>query len=111
MRLNALAREVNPAEWMPSSLVTRMRGRESDIKKAARRLFIKCEIAVMSAEFLIFSAPQHSLQRGCELVGASRFERPTTRTPSEYATGLRHAPTSLIFLCGDNHCRLATFSI
>jgi len=27
------------------------------------------------------------------LVGASRFERPTTRTPSEYATGLRHAPT------------------
>ncbi len=31
----------------------------------------------------------------CRLVGASRFERPTTRTPSEYATGLRHAPTSL----------------
>src|SRR5512134_1388473 len=28
-----------------------------------------------------------------KLVGASRFERPTTRTPSEYATGLRHAPT------------------
>ena len=25
-------------------------------------------------------------------VGASRFERPTTRTPSECATGLRHAP-------------------
>src|SRR5690242_21054357 len=41
----------------------------------------------------------HSWQHGCELVGASRFERPTTRTPSEYATGLRHAPTCLVFLC------------
>src|SRR5438093_9581541 len=27
------------------------------------------------------------------VVGASRFERPTTRTPSECATRLRHAPT------------------
>lgn len=27
------------------------------------------------------------------MVGASRFERPTSRTPSECATGLRHAPT------------------
>ncbi len=27
------------------------------------------------------------------MVGASRFELPTTRTPSEYATRLRHAPT------------------
>ena len=27
-----------------------------------------------------------------KMVGASRFERPTTRTPSEYATRLRHAP-------------------
>ena len=34
-----------------------------------------------------------SYWRGSHLVGASRFERPTTRTPSEYATGLRHAPT------------------
>src|SRR5687767_10148987 len=34
-----------------------------------------------------------------DLVGASRFERPTTRTPSEYATGLRHAPTGFLFLC------------
>jgi hypothetical protein len=28
------------------------------------------------------------------LVGVSRFERPTTRTPSEYATRLRYTPTS-----------------
>jgi hypothetical protein len=27
-----------------------------------------------------------------KLVGAGGFEPPTTRTPSEYATGLRHAP-------------------
>src|SRR5262245_17695137 len=27
------------------------------------------------------------------LVGVSRFERPTTRTPSEYATRLRYTPT------------------
>ena len=48
----------------------------------------------------------------CKLVGASRFERPTTRTPSEYATGLRHAPTCLMtFVCCDAHCRLAAFSI
>src|SRR5690242_21767009 len=53
----------------------------------------------------------HSWQHGCELVGASRFERPTTRTPSEYATGLRHAPTCLVFLCRDAHCRLAAFWI
>ena len=32
---------------------------------------------------------------GFTMVGASRFERPTTRTPSEYATRLRHAPISL----------------
>ena len=45
------------------------------------------------------SASQHSgliAQHGDYLVGASRFERPTTRTPSEYATGLRHAPTGSI---------------
>src|SRR4030095_7608523 len=48
---------------------------------------------------------------GWKLVGASRFERPTTRTPSEYATGLRHAPTCLIVLCCDAHCRLAAWSI
>ena len=29
---------------------------------------------------------------GLKLVGASRFERPTTRTPNECATRLRHAP-------------------
>ena len=29
------------------------------------------------------------------MVGASRFERPTSRTPSECATGLRHAPTMI----------------
>lgn len=27
------------------------------------------------------------------MVGVSRFERPTTRTPSEYATKLRYTPT------------------
>ncbi len=31
------------------------------------------------------------------MVGASRFERPTTRTPNECATRLRHAPISLLF--------------
>gem|GEM_PF-2210885 len=30
------------------------------------------------------------------LVGASRFERPTSRTPSECATGLRYAPTHVL---------------
>ena len=35
------------------------------------------------------------------VVGVSRFERPTTRTPSEYATRLRHTPIcSLISLGG-----------
>src|SRR4030042_2718910 len=32
------------------------------------------------------------------LVGASRFELPTTRTPSECATRLRYAPISMILL-------------
>ena len=31
------------------------------------------------------------------MVGASRFERPTSRTPSECATGLRYAPTMIPF--------------
>ncbi len=31
-----------------------------------------------------------------KMVGASRFERPTTRTPNECATRLRHAPNLLI---------------
>ena len=31
------------------------------------------------------------------MVGASRFERPTTRTPNECATRLRHAPINLLF--------------
>ena len=30
---------------------------------------------------------------GKKVVGASRFERPTTCTPSKCATRLRHAPT------------------
>lgn len=30
------------------------------------------------------------------VVGASRFERPTSRTPSECATGLRYAPTHIL---------------
>jgi hypothetical protein len=37
------------------------------------------------------------------LVGAAGFEPTTTRTPSEYATGLRYAPTYA--LC--DHCPLA----
>ena len=35
---------------------------------------------------------------GFKMVGASRFERPTTRTPNECATRLRHAPINLHLL-------------
>ena len=34
---------------------------------------------------------------GENMVGASRFERPTSRTPSECATGLRYAPNHWVF--------------
>ena len=35
------------------------------------------------------------------VVGVSRFERPTTRTPSEYATRLRHTPICSLISLGD----------
>jgi hypothetical protein len=41
----------------------------------------------------------HVELRAVKMVGASRFERPTTRTPSEYATRLRHAPILNNTLC------------
>ncbi len=39
------------------------------------------------------------------MVGAAGFEPTTTRTPSEYATGLRYAPTSSLY-DSDLYCRL-----
>ncbi len=36
------------------------------------------------------------------VVGVSRFERPTTRTPSEYATRLRHTPICSLISLGDS---------
>ena len=36
------------------------------------------------------------------MVGVSRFERPTTRTPSEYATRLRHTPICSLISLGDS---------
>ena len=41
------------------------------------------------------------------MVGASRFERPTSRTPSECATGLRHAPTMIQPMAGKKVAGLA----
>ena len=41
-----------------------------------------------------------------KMVGASRFERPTTCTPSKYATRLRHAP-----MCEQEHKKLGRWEI
>ncbi len=43
------------------------------------------------------------------VVGASRFERPTSRTPSECATGLRYAPTNSFFSVSDSEALLINY--
>ena len=50
-----------------------------------------------------------SVSSVCRMVGASRFERPTTRTPSECATRLRHAPT--FNLSSGSSCRFGTNTV
>jgi hypothetical protein len=49
-------------------------------------------------------SPQHT-HSDLVLVGAAGFEPTTTRTPSEYATGLRYAPTLVILK--EAYCPLA----
>ena len=49
-----------------------------------------------------------------KMVGASRFERPTTRTPSEYATRLRHAPilyALMTYFSSSNISRTSFFAV
>src|SRR3990170_6587439 len=64
-------------------------------KDAAQRRTTHC-IYFVAMGTLLFTKPSN-------MVGASRLERPTTPTPRECATKLRHAPKPCLLQHGENY--------